>query len=132
MLKCSEKEIKFLESLEEARIATCHDDMPHVKPVSYIFYKDCIVVATDYKTRSFQNIKKNPNTGLVIDQYKPGEHKAICIQGKVNIIEKGEEFDSIYQLFFKKFKWVQEDPWKEMEAPFLKIIPANKTSWGIN
>jgi nitroimidazol reductase NimA-like FMN-containing flavoprotein (pyridoxamine 5'-phosphate oxidase superfamily) len=132
LLEYSEKEIKFLESLEEARLATCHDGIPHVKPVSYIFYKNCFVVATDYKTRTFQNIKNNPNTSIVIDQYKPGKHKAICIQGKVVTIEKGEEFGSIYQLFFKKFKWVQDDPWKEKEAPFLKITPTNKTSWGIN
>ena len=75
---------------------------------------------------------KNPNTNIVIDQYKPGEDKAIRIQGKVNIIEKGEGFDSIYQLFFKKFKGVQEDPWKEIETLFLKIILTNKTSRGIN
>ena len=132
MLKCSDKEIKFLESLEEVRIATYHDYIPHVKPVSYIFYKDCIVVATDYKTRSFQNIKKNPNTGIVIDQYKPGEHKAICIQGETKIIESGSEFKELYDIFYKKFAWVRKDPWKEKEAPFLKIIPTSKVSWGLD
>lgn len=89
------------------------------------------MVATDYKTRSFQNLKKNPQVGIVIDLYKPGEHKAICIQGKVSIIEKGNEFGEIYKLFYKKFKWVRDDPWIEKEAPFLKITPTNKTSWGM-
>ena len=132
MLNCSQKEIEFLQLLEEARFATCHDDIPHVKPVSYIFYQGYIIVATDYETRSFQNIKKNLNASIVIDRYKPGEHKAICIQGKVTIIENGEEFSAIYQLFFNKFKWVRDDPWKEGEAPFFKITPINKTSWGID
>ena len=68
---------------------------------------------------------------MVIDHYKPGGHKAICLQGNATIIERGEEFAQIYQLFYKKFKWVREDPWKEDEAPFLKIIPSNKTSWGM-
>jgi nitroimidazol reductase NimA-like FMN-containing flavoprotein (pyridoxamine 5'-phosphate oxidase superfamily) len=125
-------EIKFLESIEEARLATCHDEIPHVKPVSYIFHNNAIFVATDYKTRSFQNIKKNPNVGISIDVYKPKEHQAVCIQGKVSVIEKGEEFQEIYQLFFKKFKWVRDDPWKENEAPFLKITTTNKTSWGLD
>jgi nitroimidazol reductase NimA-like FMN-containing flavoprotein (pyridoxamine 5'-phosphate oxidase superfamily) len=132
LLKFTQKEISYLFSLEEARLATCHDNIPHVKPVSYIFYQDSIVVATDYETRTFQNIKKNPRVGLVIDLYQPAEHKAVCIQGSVAIIEKGDEFDEIYQIFYKKFKWVRDDPWKEQEAPFLKIIPTNKTSWGIN
>jgi len=90
------------------------------------------VVATDYETRAFQNIKNNPQAGIVIDLYKPGEHNAICLQGDVSIIEKGVEFNEMYQIFYKKFKWVRDDPWKEQEAPFLKIIPTNKTSWGIN
>lgn len=132
MLTYSQNEINFLQSLEEARIATCHDDIPHVKPVSYIFHKNVILVATDYKTRSFQNILKNSKIGISIDIYKPKEHKAICIQGKVTIVEKGEEFNEIYQIFHKKFQWVRDDPWKENDAPFLKIIPINKTSWGLD
>jgi nitroimidazol reductase NimA-like FMN-containing flavoprotein (pyridoxamine 5'-phosphate oxidase superfamily) len=131
-LKFSESEIEFLLSLEEARFATCHDSIPHVKPVSYIFHQDTILIATDYDTRSFQNIKKNPNAAVVIDRYESGGHKAVCLQGKVNIVEKGDEFHTIYQLFYKKFKWVRDDPWTENEAPFLKITPTNKTSWGLN
>ena len=131
MLIFSQKEIKFLSSLEEARLATCHDNIPHVKPVSYVFHQNSILIATDYKTRSFQNIKKNSGAAVVIDLYKPGGHKAIIVQGKVKIIDTGKNFDLIYQLFYKKFQWVRDDPWKEKEAPILKIIPTSKTSWGI-
>ena len=88
-------------------------------------------MATDYETRTFQNIKKNPKAGIIIDIYKSGDHKAICFQGDVEILEKGEKFDSIYKVFYKKFKWVRDDPWKPCEAPFLKLIPKNKISWGI-
>lgn len=128
----SEKETAFLQELEEARLATAHDNIPHVKPVSYIFFQNSILIATDYETRSFQNIKKNPHVSVVIDKYKPGGHRAICLQGRAEVLERGEEFNSIYDLFFKKFKWVRQDPWTEEEAPFLKIIPSNKVSWGIN
>ena len=132
MIKFNEKETKFLETLEEARIATSHDNISHVKPVSFIFWKDLILVATDYKTRTFTNIKLNSHTSIVIDIYKSGNHKAICIQGKSEIIEKGIEFQEFYDLFYKKFHWVRNDPWKENEAPFLKIIPNNKASWGLD
>lgn len=130
-MKFSSKEIEFFSSHEEARLATCHDNIPHVKPVSYIYHQNSILISTDYKTRSFQNIKENSNISVVVDLYKHGDHKAICLQGKIIIIESGKEFEEIYQLFYKKFKWVRDDPWKEEEAPFLKIIPTNKISWGI-
>ena len=132
MIIFNQKEIKFLETLEEARIATSHDDIPHVKPVSFVKIDNEIIVATDYNTRTYTNIKLNQNTGIVIDIYKSGEHKAICIQGKTEIVEKGPEFKRFYDNFYEKFEWVRKDPWKEKEAPFLKIIPNNKISWGLN
>ena len=131
-MKLSVQEIRFLESLEEARIATSHQDIPHVKPVSFVLYQGLIFVATDYNTRTWKNIKENSKVAITIDVYKSGGHKAVCFQGEVEIIEKGEEFDNIYQIFYKKFKWVRDEPWKPGEAPFLKLIPKNKTSWGIN
>ena len=131
MIEFNQKEIDFLESLEEARIATSHKDIPHVKPVSFIFHENNILVATDYNTRTFSNIKDNPKTGVVIDIYKSGNHKAICIQGKAEIVENGSEFKKYYDIFHKKFEWVRRDPWDENEAPFLKINPNNKVSWGL-
>jgi len=131
LIKFNDKEIEFLETLEEARIATSHDGISHVKPVSFVFWNDVILVATDYKTRTFENIKVNPHTSIVIDVYKSGNHKAVCIQGKSEIIENGLEFKEFYDIFYKKFQWVRNDPWKENEAPFLKIIPHNKISWGL-
>ena len=132
MIEFNQKEIDFLESLEEARIATSHKDIPHVKPVSFIFHENNILVATDYNTRTFSNIKDNPKVGIVIDIYQSGNHKAICIQGKAEIVENGSEFKKYYDIFHKKFEWVRRDSWDENEAPFLKIIPSNKTSWGLN
>ena len=132
MISFSEIEKKFLNSLEEARLATSHSDIPHVKPVSYVLNNDSIIVATDYETRTYKNIKQNPKAAISIDIYKSGAHKAVCIQGNVKIIESGEEFLKIFELFYEKFEWVRNDPWKENEAPFLKIIPFGKTSWGLS
>jgi nitroimidazol reductase NimA-like FMN-containing flavoprotein (pyridoxamine 5'-phosphate oxidase superfamily) len=117
--------------MEEARIATSHADVPHVKPVSFIYHDGVIFVATDYTTRTFKNIKINPKVSVVIDVYKPKKHKAICVQGKTEIVEQGSEFLNIYKIFEKKFSWVRDDPWQENEAPFIRIIATNKKSWGI-
>ena len=132
MIEFSQKEIEFLKKLEEARIATSHDNIPHVKPVSFVFEDNAIIVATDYNTRAYANIKSNSQTSIVIDVYKSGDHKAICIQGKAKIIERGSEFKKLYDIFYNKFTWVRKDPWKENETPFLKIVPNNKVSWGLN
>jgi len=132
LIKFTKDEEAFLQSIEEARIATSHSDIPHVKPVSYIFHSGCIFIATDYQTRTFKNLKINPKTSITIDIYESGNHKAVCIQGTVEILEKGKEFLDIYKKFENKFAWVRNDPWKENEAPFLKITSTNKTSWGIN
>lgn len=132
MKEFNQKEIEFLESLEEARIATSHKNIPHVKPVSFVLEDNAIIIATDYKTRTYTNIKSNPNVGIVIDIYKSGGHKAVCIQGTTKIVEEGQEFKKLYNIFHKKFDWVRKDPWKENEAPFLKIIPKNKVSWGLD
>ena len=132
MIEFSEKETEFLKMLGDARLATSHDDIPHVKPVSFVFVDGMIIVATDYKTRAYENIKLNSQAGVVIDIYKSGEHKAVCIQGKVKVIENGLEFEKLFDIFYKKFTWVRKEPWKENEAPFLKISPNNKVSWGLN
>ncbi|MGY5151598.1 MAG: pyridoxamine 5'-phosphate oxidase family protein [Candidatus Nitrosopumilus sp. bin_6a] len=132
MIEFNQNEINFLDSLEEARIATSHRDIPHVKPVSFARIENDIIIATDYNTRTYANIKFNQNVGIVIDIYKSGGHKAICIQGKTKVIKNGEEFKKIYNIFYKKFQWVRKDPWKENESPFLKIIPRTKVSWGLD
>jgi len=108
LIKFNQKEIEFLELLEEARIATSHDKIPHVKPVSFVFLDNAILVATDYNTRTFTNIKSNPHTSIVIDIYKSGDHKAICIQGKTEIVENGSEFKKLYDIFYEKFEWVRK------------------------
>ena len=132
MIEFNDIEKKFLNELEEARTSTSHDNIPHVKPVSFVLLDNSIVVATDYNTRTYDNIKINSKTGIVMDIYKSGGHKAICIQGDTEIIEAGSDFKRLYDVFYKKFAWVRKDPWKENEAPFLKITPNNKISWGLS
>jgi nitroimidazol reductase NimA-like FMN-containing flavoprotein (pyridoxamine 5'-phosphate oxidase superfamily) len=105
--------------------------VPHVVPVSYIFEDDTFYIATDYETKKYENIKNNNRIALAVDVYSPVNNKAICVQGTAEIIEKGEEFARIYKIFNDRFEWVRRDAWEEGEAPFVKITPTNKISWGL-
>ena len=111
-MRFSQKEIEFLNKMEECRITTSHDNMPHVKPVSYLYEGETIFIATDYDTRMYKNLLKNPNAALSIDIYKDKAHKAVCMQGKVTIIENGKEFSRLYKKFHDRFEWVRNQPWK--------------------
>ena len=71
--------------LEEARIATSHDDIPHIKPVSFVFDGKAIIVATDYHTRTLDNIKANPQTSIVIDIYKPNSTRQYASKAELRL-----------------------------------------------
>jgi nitroimidazol reductase NimA-like FMN-containing flavoprotein (pyridoxamine 5'-phosphate oxidase superfamily) len=131
MLKFTIKESKFLKENEGCRIATCTNNVPHIAPVSYYFEDDVFYFATDYDTKKYSNLKKNNKIAISVDIYSPEKHKAVVVQGSVIFIEKGLQFKRLYEIFYKKFAWVREDPWKENEAPFVKIIPKTKLSWGL-
>ncbi|HEY6756746.1 MAG TPA: pyridoxamine 5'-phosphate oxidase family protein [Nitrososphaera sp.] len=127
----SRAERDFLSSNEACRLATCNDGIPHVVPVSYIFEDGSFLMATDYETKKYDNIKHNKRVALVVDIYSSVGNSAICVQGTAEIVEKGEEFARIYKIFHDRFEWVRRDPWEEGEAPFLKVMPTNKVSWGL-
>lgn len=127
----SKAENDFLARNEACRIATCHDNIPHVVPVSYVFEDGAFYIATDYETKKYENIQKNNRIAIAVDVYSSVGNKAVCVQGRVQVIEKGSEFARLYKIFEKRFEWVRRDPWGEGEAPFLKVTPTHKVSWGL-
>jgi uncharacterized protein len=127
----SKTERDFLNKNEACRIATCHDGVPHVVPVSYVFDDGIFFIATDYETKKYENIKHNNRVALVVDVYSSVDNKAVCVQGTAEIIETGQEFARLYKMFYDRFEWVRHDAWKEGEAPFVKVTPTNKVSWGL-
>ena len=130
--KFNKKEEKFLLENEVCRLSTSHNDIPHITPVTYIYEKNFLFFATDYETRKYKNIKVNNKIAVAIDTYSSSvENKAVIIQGIADIIEGGREFRDLYRKFSKKFEWVRKDPWKEGEAPFIKMRVTNKLSWGL-
>lgn len=131
LIEFSKSEERFLRLNELGRLATISPNgMPHVVPVSYIFQTDAFLIATDYGTRKYRNLLANDRVAFVVDVYKP--NLGVLLQGKAKIVETGPEFREIYRLFHKKFSWVRADPWREGEAPFVRIEPTNKVSWGLS
>jgi uncharacterized protein len=126
----STEETDFLKNNEMCRFATAsRKGEPHVVPVSYVWDQDRVYIVTDYGTRKLKNLKENPQAAILVDS---GEtRKLLLISGPVEIIEKGEEYRRLYKLFYSKLDWVKRDPWKEGEAPFVKITPTFKTGWGL-
>jgi uncharacterized protein len=129
-VKLSTGEIDFLKSNEMCRFATAsRKGEPHVVPVSYVWDEACAYIVTDYGTRKLRNLRQNPHAAILVDS--AGTRKLLLISGPVEIIERGEEYNRLYKLFYSKLDWVRRDPWKEGEAPFIKIIPTFKTGWGL-
>ena len=129
-VKLSPKEIDSLKGNELCRFATASKKgEPHVVPVSYIWDQDYAYIVTDYGTRKLKNLRENPHAAILVDT--GGTQKLLLISGPVEIIEKGEEYRRLYKLFYSKLSWVKRDPWKEGEAPFIKITPRFKTGWGL-
>ena len=80
-------------------------------------------------TRKLRNLRENPHAAVLIDAART--QKLLLISGPVEIIEKGEEYRRLYKLFDSKLSWVKRDPWKEGEAPFIKVTPSFKAGWGL-
>jgi len=127
----SRSEIQFLRSNEICRVATCKNNLPHVTPVSYIFNDGKFYFATDYNTLKYANLKKNNRISLVVDTAKNNKNSAIVTMGITKFIHRGKKFENLYHLFYDRFGWVRDDPWKQGEAPFVMVIPKSKVSWGI-
>jgi len=127
-----EKEEKFLRENEVCRIATSLDEVPHIVPVSYLYEGGFFFFATDYGTKKYANLIRNNRVALDVDVYGSSvDNKAVIVQGVVEFIEGGSEFRRLYTIFQSRFEWARRDPWKEGEAPFVRVIPNRKVSWGL-
>lgn len=129
-MKFTSKEAEFLEQNETCRFATASKKgLLHIVPVSYVFHDGLVYVVTDYGTRKLRNLRENPNAAILMDANST--RRAVMASGPVQLIERGEEYRRIYKLFHSRLDWVRRSPWKEGEAPFVKITPSFKASWGL-
>ena len=129
-MKFSAEQERFLKDNDVGRLATIDKDgLPHVVPVCYIYRSGALWVATDYETKKYRNLLLNNKIAMVVDTGYDS-NRGMVIQGRARIYERGEEFRKAYAAFYKRFNWVKATPWKQGDAPFIKIIPSRKACWG--
>ena len=61
---------------------------------------------------------------------RPMEIRLYLYKDFVQLLTK-ERNSKKYAIFEKKFAWVKKDPWKENEAPFVKVYIKKKIEWGL-
>jgi nitroimidazol reductase NimA-like FMN-containing flavoprotein (pyridoxamine 5'-phosphate oxidase superfamily) len=133
----SSNEIRFLDSHEVCRIATVSmekdEAIPHVTPVVFMLddAKKSVLVVVDYGTKKLANLRRNPNVSLVVDDYNRSGNAAVVLWGRAEILEKGEEYRRLLKMLFQRFDFYRQNPWKEGEAPIIRISPSKTVSWGI-
>jgi len=104
--------------------------MPHVTPVIYALDGEAFVIAVDYGTRKLANLRENPKTSLVVDEYGE-DNRAVMIQGRCEIVERGAEYLRLLHVLFERFEYYRKNPWGEGEAPILRIATEKVVAWGI-
>lgn len=130
-MKFTEKEIEFIKSLPVARIATISEKRwPQLTPVLHVFDGKDVYFATDYETKKYENLKKNSRVAVVIDKFPPTV--GATIQGEAEIIERGKEFEYAFKLLQDRHTYYKKNPFKEGEAPIIKVKPLRKISWGLD
>jgi nitroimidazol reductase NimA-like FMN-containing flavoprotein (pyridoxamine 5'-phosphate oxidase superfamily) len=123
-------ELAFLKKHELCRLATASKDaVPQVTPVIYAIDGDGVVIVVDYGTKKLSNVRENKHVSLVVDDYRP--NRAVMIQGECEIFEKGKEYIRLLKILFDRFEYYRKNPWKEGEAPILRIRPGKVVSWGV-
>jgi PPOX class probable F420-dependent enzyme len=129
MVKFTVKEVAFLKANEVCRLATASKDgRPQVTPVMYAMDGTGFVIAVDYGTRKFKNVKENPNVALVVDRLRPT--RAVTVQGTCKVHERGAEYRRLLDLLMLRFEFYRKNPWGEGESPIFHITPNKAVSWG--
>ncbi|MDE1850662.1 MAG: pyridoxamine 5'-phosphate oxidase family protein [Candidatus Micrarchaeota archaeon] len=130
-MRFSQKEIAFLKSQDELRVATVsRKGWPQVTTVIHVFDGKNLYFAIDYGTRKHKNLLHSDKISILVDVYKR-QPKAIMIQGTATLLEKGKEFRYAYSLLVKRHAYYRANPFKEGEAPIVKVVPLRKNSSGI-
>jgi len=129
-MRFSAKEVAFLKKQDEARVGTVSEKgWPQVTTVVHVFDGKNLYFAIDYGTRKHKNLLHSNKISVLVDVYAR-QPMAIMIQGKATLLEKGKEFEYAYKLLQKRHAYYRANPFKEGEAPIVKVVPLRKSSSG--
>ncbi|MCL5318260.1 MAG: pyridoxamine 5'-phosphate oxidase family protein [Thaumarchaeota archaeon] len=129
-MRFTDGEKRFLDANDGCSLATVYPDKrPHIVPVNFLLIDGLFYVASDYNTRKLKNIQLNNKVALLVATFNP--NRAVIIEGEASLLEHGPAFKHVYEMFYKRFSWVRNDPWSEGEAPFIVVKPVKKIRWGL-
>lgn len=131
MVSFSKKETTFIQNEEVARVSTISQlGWSQTTPILHVFDGVNFYFVTEYSTKKYQNLKSNNRISLVVDKYARTP-LGITVQGLAEILEEGESFKYAYNLLVKRHEYHRANPFKEREAPIIKVTPLRKASWDI-
>ncbi len=132
MVYFTKKETNFIQEENVARVSTISPKgWSQTTPVLHVFDGTNLYFATDYETKKYQNLKLNNRISVAVDKFLR-EPQGIAIQGTAEILEEGADFKYAYDMLVKRHEYYQANPFKEREAPIIKVVPLRKAGWGVD
>jgi nitroimidazol reductase NimA-like FMN-containing flavoprotein (pyridoxamine 5'-phosphate oxidase superfamily) len=128
----NEKQIRFLTYMRVARLGTTDGRRIHVTPICPVYAGGVLYMGTHAKTRKVRNLRRNPTATLLVDQYCEDwtRHVGAMLEGPVEILERGAEFDTARRLLEAKFpQYPALFPIREGESVILRLAPERAATW---
>jgi nitroimidazol reductase NimA-like FMN-containing flavoprotein (pyridoxamine 5'-phosphate oxidase superfamily) len=122
----NEKQVRFLTYMRVARLGTTDGTRIHVTPICPVYDAGALYMGTHAKTRKVRNLRKNPAATLLVDQYSEdwSRHVGAMLEGPVEILEKGAEFDKAKRLLEAKYpQYPALFPIRPGESVILRLVP---------
>ena len=131
----NDDQLMFLEQERVARLATVDNiGAPQVLPVCYVATKTNLYITIDQKPKSgdprklkrLQNLRRNPNVALVVDQYNDDDWtqlRWLMVRGTADILDDGDEHDQAQDLLRSRYP-----QYRDMTLDDLPVIAIRITS----
>ena len=131
-MKIPNDKVPFVLAQRVSRLSTIKGDRIHTVPVVHVLDGNFIYITTRKMGKKTRNIRSNRNVTLLIDEYAEDWRREIgvMIQGKVDIIEKGRNFNHAKKILEEKYPIFKTAyPISEKVSVILKLRPEHIVSW---
>ena len=128
-------EVAFLRERKVGNMAQLGSDgLPHATPLCYSSTRDAIYIETSVRSWKVRNLERRSEVAFVVDDYFDdwGKLCGIRMQGNVEVLSQGREYESGKRLLFEKYPDQFEGMgWTDGVHVVMKITPTKVTSWGL-
>ena len=133
MYRFTRKERAYLELQRVGRLAVVgRKGSPHVTPLCHAFSKGVIYIEAEGSSWKIGNAGRNKDAAYVVDEYTEnwGNLRGIRLQGTLDILRSGEEYNSAKRVLIRKFPQLRAR-WDDNVCVVMKITPTGATNWGL-